>query len=142
MWEALDHALARVCSDGVLIVALYNDCGVESVRWRRIKQRYCTLPPPLRAPYAALAILPWEVREAGRALLDLCPGRYLRSWTHYRDRRGMSRWYDIVDWVGGLPYEVATVGDVVRFCEDRDFTAERVKPTNGLGCNQFLFRRT
>ena len=141
MWEAIDLALGRVRAGGLAAIALYNDRGEESVQWRRMKQRYCALPPALRAPYAAMAILPWEAREAGRALLDGEPGRYLRSWTNYERCRGMSRWRDIVDWVGGLPYEVATVDEVVAACTARGFAVEFIKPTNGLGCNEFRLRR-
>ena len=32
------------------------------------------------------------------------------SWTQYRSSRGMSRWHDLVDWVGGYPFEVALSG--------------------------------
>ncbi len=28
-------------------------------------------------------------------------------WRNYKSIRGMSKWYDLVDWVGGYPFEVA-----------------------------------
>ena len=43
------------------------------------------------------------------AALDCCAAgreRYARYWRDQRTR-GMSRWHDLVDWVGGYPFEVA-----------------------------------
>jgi 2-polyprenyl-6-hydroxyphenyl methylase/3-demethylubiquinone-9 3-methyltransferase len=62
-------------------------------------------------------------------------------WTEYRNERGMSRWHDLVDWVGGYPFEVASPQKVVRFCEARGFRLERLISTRRLGCNQFSLRR-
>ncbi|MCL4192068.1 MAG: hypothetical protein KJZ87_10010, partial [Thermoguttaceae bacterium] len=65
----------------------------------------------------------------------------VRYWRSYYENRGMSRWHDIVDWVGGLPFEVARPDEVQRFLENRDFELLRARLTDGLGCNEFLFRR-
>ncbi len=56
--------------------------------------------------------------------------------------RGMHAWYDLVDWIGGYPFEVARPEDVFRRLRDRGFTLEElVTCGGGLGCNEFLFRR-
>ena len=59
-----------------------------------------------------------------------------------RKERGMDFWYDVVDWLGGYPYEVATADELRAFLEPRGFrfitcAAPRV-PT---GCNELVFRR-
>ncbi|HET8654103.1 MAG TPA: methyltransferase domain-containing protein [Longimicrobiaceae bacterium] len=142
MWKALDLVHARVADGGLLFIALYNDMGPESDRWRRLKKRYCGLPAPLRAPYAVLAMLPYEARTVGRAVLRLRPQEYVHLWTRYRGNRGMSRWRDIIDWVGGYPYEVATADEILRYYSDRGFEPVVVKRNNGLGCNEFVLRRS
>ena len=54
----------------------------------------------------------------------------------------MNRWYDIVDWVGGFPYEVATVDEIFDFYKAKDFTMTKVKSGGvGLGCNEFVFEK-
>jgi 2-polyprenyl-6-hydroxyphenyl methylase/3-demethylubiquinone-9 3-methyltransferase len=53
----------------------------------------------------------------------------------------MSRWHDLLDWVGGYPFEVASPGAIIRFCEQRGFRLQRLIETRRLGCNQFSFRR-
>jgi hypothetical protein len=54
----------------------------------------------------------------------------------------MSRWHDMVDWVGGYPFEVASPEAVFDFLRDRGFTLQRLKTCRGgLGCNQFVLVR-
>jgi 2-polyprenyl-6-hydroxyphenyl methylase/3-demethylubiquinone-9 3-methyltransferase len=53
----------------------------------------------------------------------------------------MSAWRDIVDWVGGYPFEVATPGDVFEFYYRKGFTLVKLKTANAHGCNQYIFVR-
>jgi 2-polyprenyl-6-hydroxyphenyl methylase/3-demethylubiquinone-9 3-methyltransferase len=54
----------------------------------------------------------------------------------------MSRWRDIVDWVGGYPYETATPEQVFDFYHSRGFRLLTLKCGGvGLGCNEFVFLR-
>lgn len=141
MWEALENARLPVANGGVLFIAIYNDMGAESARWSRLKRTYCRLPGVLRAPYAGLVMLPYEVKEFGRALLDGRPLDYLHSWTRYSGNRGMNRWRDLIDWVGGYPYEYASTDTILTFYRARGFTPTKVKSNRGLGCNEFVLRR-
>ena len=59
----------------------------------------------------------------------------------HSERRGMSLVHDWRDWLGGLPYETATVAAVTRFMAERGFRAERIRATTSHGCNEFVFRR-
>jgi 2-polyprenyl-6-hydroxyphenyl methylase/3-demethylubiquinone-9 3-methyltransferase len=55
----------------------------------------------------------------------------------------MNRWHDIIDWVGGYPYEVATVDQIFDFYKERGFTLSKVTSGGvGLGCNEFVFERS
>ena len=57
--------------------------------------------------------------------------------------RGMHLWYDLVDWIGGYPFEVAKPEEVFRFVRDRGFQLVEMTTCGGnLGCNEFVFRRT
>jgi 2-polyprenyl-3-methyl-5-hydroxy-6-metoxy-1,4-benzoquinol methylase len=143
MWEALENAIVPVAPGGRLFIAIYNDTGSQARRWRSIKRTYNRLPRAARAPFAVVVSLPEEGKAFARALARLRPGEYLRSWTDYRRRRGMSRWHDIVDWVGGYPYEFATPDEIFDFYRERGFTLDKMQVGGvGLGCNEFVFRRT
>ena len=142
MWKGLDNARLPVAPGGRLFVAIYNDTGTQAARWKWIKKTYNRLPRLLRPPFAALAVAPDEVKPALRALVKLRPGEYVRRWTTYDKNRGMSRWRDIVDWVGGYPYEVATPDEIFDFYRARGFTLTKLKCGGvGLGCNEFVFVR-
>jgi 2-polyprenyl-6-hydroxyphenyl methylase/3-demethylubiquinone-9 3-methyltransferase len=56
--------------------------------------------------------------------------------------RGMDPWRDVVDWVGGYPFEVATPEQIFDFFHSRGYTLERLRTcAGGLGCNEFVFRK-
>jgi SAM-dependent methyltransferase len=140
MWQALDNAGLPVKRGGKLFIAIYNDTGSQSARWKWIKRKYNELPKPLRTPFAALVIAPEEGKSLLRSLLSLRPQDYWRSWTNCDQSRGMNRWRDIIDWVGGHPYEVARPEEIFDFYRTRGFTLARLKCGGvGLGCNEFVF---
>jgi SAM-dependent methyltransferase len=142
MWRALEHARLPVAAGGKLFIAIYNDTGSQSARWKWIKRKYNQLPRPLRVPFALAVIAPGEAKDALRSLVTGRPGDYVRSWTRYDERRGMSHWRDIIDWVGGHPYEVARPEEIFDFYRARGFVLTRLKAGGvGLGCNEFVFTR-
>ena len=140
LWTAMEHAQQRVAPGGKLFIALYNDTGSQSARWYWIKKTYCGLPGILRSPFAALVWLPSELKLLAKSVLTLNPKLYTDSWTQYRDNRGMTKWRDIIDWVGGYPYEVSTPDEVFDFGRERGFLLTKLKCGRvGLGCNEFVF---
>jgi len=142
LWQALDHAQLPVAPGGKLFIALYNDTGSQSARWKWIKQTYNNLPPVLRIPFTLAVSAPAEAKDIIRAIVTLRPGQYVRNLREYEQKRGMNRWRDIVDWVGGYPYEVSTPDEVFDFFRSRGFVLTKLNCGRvGLGCNQFVFRK-
>lgn len=139
MWDAITNAMARVAPGGQLFIALYNDQGRLSRGWLAVKQAYNANPAGRAA--VLTAFVPYFVGRmmAGSALRGQAPWKVLRA---LRPRRGMSPMHDIIDWLGGLPFEVASPGQVHDFARDRGFTLERLHTVGGAhGCNEFVFRR-
>jgi 2-polyprenyl-6-hydroxyphenyl methylase/3-demethylubiquinone-9 3-methyltransferase len=140
MWRALENAQLAVKPGAKLFIAIYNDLGGRSRRWKWIKKTYNELPHFLRSPYAIGVIAPEEAKALLRSLVLLRPLEYVRSWTCYDANRGMSRWRDIIDWVGGYPYEYAKPEEIFDFYRRRGFQLTKMKCGGvGLGCNQFVF---
>lgn len=85
----------------------------------------------------------WEFRALLVETVKLNPLDYLHSWTRYSETslRGMSKWHDIVDWIGGYPFEVARPEQIHDFLRGRDFMLFRLKTTRGLGCNEYVFSK-
>ncbi len=142
MWPALANAQLPVPPGGKLFVAIYNDMGSRSARWKWIKRTYNELPRLLKTPFTLAVIAPDEAKSILRSLVMLRPGEYVRSWTQYDRNRGMNRWRDIIDWVGGYPYEAATPEQIFDFYRARGFSLTKLKCGGvGLGCNEFVFVR-
>jgi 2-polyprenyl-3-methyl-5-hydroxy-6-metoxy-1,4-benzoquinol methylase len=140
MWQALENMVPLVAVGGTLFIAIYNDQGWQSRAWWQIKRLYNWLPGLLRL----LVVLPCFVAIYGAILVrDLLRGDPLHTWRVYRHRRGMSPWYDLIDWVGGYPFEVATPQQIISFYEARGFALHNSKTVGRkLGCNEFVFLRT
>ena|ERR1022692_794871 len=139
MMSALENAALPVAAGGRLFISIYNDQGLRSRIWRAVKRIYNRLPRAVQTPYVVLIMVPREFISLMFAVACLQPSQYVRSWTEYKRQRGMSRWHDLVDWVGGYPFEVATPELVFDFYRKRGFSLTRMTTCRGgLGCNQFV----
>ncbi len=143
MWQALDSVKQLVKPGGQLYIAIYNHLGEVTDAWRKIKRSYNQLPSILHMPYALSIIVPIEARTILSHLRRRDLGAYLRRWTDYPvQSRGMSKWYDWIDWIGGYPYECATIEQIVDFYGKDGFALEVLgSRASGIGCNEFVFRR-
>lgn len=137
MWQALANVAPLVRPGGKLFIAIYNDQGKTSRRWRSVKKVYNDLPPKLRflVLWPAFCQLWWR-----RLLKDVLQGDPSRSFREYKTQRGMSLWHDVVDWVGGYPFEVAKPEEILNFYRKQGFELQRMTTQAGdLGCNEFVF---
>jgi 2-polyprenyl-3-methyl-5-hydroxy-6-metoxy-1,4-benzoquinol methylase len=142
MWRALENAVFPTKRGGKLFIAIYNDTGSQAQRWHWIKKTYCRLPRLLKTPFAVAVTLPDELKRLASSIFGSKPAEYIHSCTRYKNGRGMNRWHDIIDWVGGYPYEVATVDKLFDFYKARGFTLTKIKTGGvGLGCNELVFEK-
>jgi 2-polyprenyl-6-hydroxyphenyl methylase/3-demethylubiquinone-9 3-methyltransferase len=139
MWMALEHAGRLVKDGGKLFIAIYNDQGTASNRWRSLKRTYNHSPKLLRPPilWAAFVQIYWR-----RLLKEMVLLRGFQTFRGYAGLRGMSPWRDLVDWVGGYPFEVAKPEAIFDFYRARGFRLEKLVTCNDLGCNEFVFVRS
>jgi 2-polyprenyl-3-methyl-5-hydroxy-6-metoxy-1,4-benzoquinol methylase len=141
MWDALERVEPMVAPDGQLFVAIYNDQGRASRIWTRVKKAYVSAPRGLKW----LLLAPAFARLWGPTLIrDTLKGNPLRSWRGYdKGGRGMHPWRDVVDWVGGYPFEVAKPEGIFVFLRERGFELRRLKTcAGGHGCNEYVFVRS
>jgi 2-polyprenyl-6-hydroxyphenyl methylase/3-demethylubiquinone-9 3-methyltransferase len=144
MWNAISNAVLPTKPGGKIFIALYNDQGPWSRRWLLIKRIYNKLPRPFKLPYAVIIMGGREVPNILKAVIRLNPYRYVRNWTQYADLglRGMSKWHDLIDWVGGYPFEVAKPEQIFEYFRNRGFQMDKlVTCAGGLGCNEYIFTR-
>ena len=142
MWNALHNASQLVEKNGLFYVSIYNDQGGISKRWLKIKKIYNLIPNGLKWTIwmPMLIRIWWKI-----SLRDLIKdGKLFSTWRNYAqvEARGMSAFTDVIDWVGGLPFEVAKPEEIFDFFAERNFVLKRLKTCGGgIGCNEFVFKK-
>ncbi len=134
MWPALASAAGLVKPGGTLFIAIYNDQGVRSKIWTVEKRWYVRHPwarPVLIGGYLGVMLTYGVARDLLRGVAP---------WRRYQDDagRGMSWYYDMLDWLGGYPFEVATPAAIESFFSARGFVRHTLV-TRASGCNEFVF---
>lgn len=130
MYQAFQETIPLVRSGGKLFIAIYNDQGILSKFWLLVKFLYCT--------NWLLAIL---------IIAIFSPYFYIRSLLRVivkrtKIPRGMSTYNDMLDWLGGYPFEVAKPKEVINFFEENGYELFKCNLVGRkLGCNEFIFRR-
>jgi len=140
MWVALSNATMPVAARGKLFIAIYNDQGTASIRWTKTKRLYNRLPKGLRflVVWPSFLVLNW--RPLIKDALRLRPFKSIRDYS--KNQRGMSFWQDLIDWVGGYPFEVATPEQIFDFYRERGFELMHLRTCGGSpGCNEFVFQK-
>jgi 2-polyprenyl-3-methyl-5-hydroxy-6-metoxy-1,4-benzoquinol methylase len=136
MWEACEKIARCVAPGGTLFIAIYNDQGAWSGRWKRIKRLYCSG----RAGRLLVTGACVPAMYGRRFVADLVWLRNPFSRLRRSKARGMSPWHDMLDWLGGYPFEVAKPEQIFEFYQQRGFTLARMKTVGGsMGCNSFVF---
>jgi SAM-dependent methyltransferase len=130
---ALDQAFENCVkllspSGSILAVSLYRSHW-SSPFWSVIKKFYNALPPPF-----------------GRVLVYLlCPVIALAKLlvtrrNPFRKERGMSFFYDVIDWVGGYPYEYRTREEVEAIGSRCSLRLIFYRPSEvPTGCSEYIF---
>lgn len=138
MYQAFENVSHLVKDSGQLFISIYNDQGWASLGWRSIKKAYVIYPLLRRAIEFLCCIWLWKYRIAWGTLRYGNPLKFI--WEYDKNNRGMSAWHDVVDWVGGYPFEVAKPEEVFEFYAKKGFSLQKLKTCGGkLGCNEFVF---
>jgi len=140
MWSAMSNIVPLVAPEGQTFIAIYNDQGRSSRIWKRVKKAYVAAPRGAKW----IILLPALVRLRGPSLArDTFAGHPLRTWRAYSEQsRGMDSWRNVLDWVGGYPFEVAKPDEIFDFFRKHGFDLQKLKTCGGgHGCNEFVFAK-
>jgi 2-polyprenyl-3-methyl-5-hydroxy-6-metoxy-1,4-benzoquinol methylase len=143
LWRAVDAAAGRVGPGGQLFISVYNDQEHISRMWRRVKRRYNAAGPVMRTLLVAGSSAYLSRHRPARALARAVRGTSHAAGAAQAPRaRGMSARHDLIDWVGGYPFEVAKPEEVFRRVRPQGFELRHLKTCGGgLGCNEYVFQR-
>ncbi|MBN8521528.1 MAG: class I SAM-dependent methyltransferase [Alphaproteobacteria bacterium] len=142
MMSAIKNAASHVAPGGLFVIALYKHSPLCAA-WRVEKKIYSKLPNWARVPlnliYAGAMLGVMAVRGGD-------PVAYVRD---YQTKRGMRFMNDVIDWMGGYPYESLSAQDTQKSVEAMGFqqvAAYNTEPPKGYGvfgsgCGEYVFRR-
>lgn len=131
MWPALANAAVPVKPGGKLFVAIYNDQGWISQYWLAVKKLYNASA----ATRLLMIIFHFPYLFGARWLSRALTGRL-------KLERGMSLWHDMLDWLGGLPFEVASITEIEAFYQEKGFRLIKQQSVGSRhGCNELVFIR-
>jgi 2-polyprenyl-6-hydroxyphenyl methylase/3-demethylubiquinone-9 3-methyltransferase len=137
MWRAIETAAKLVAPGGTLFISIYNDQGPASRLWWQVKQRYVRSGPAAKRAMVLAGGAYFGARRLAGKLVRRAGGQATETGPRVR---GMSARHDLVDWIGGFPFEVAKPEQVFGFLARRGFTLTFLKTCGGsLGCNEFVF---
>jgi SAM-dependent methyltransferase len=131
IYEALANAIIPTRDASKLFIAIYSDQGWISRYWRWVKRTYN------KNKLARLALIAWHspYLVGLRLLYRTAIGRRGLD-------RGMDLSPDMLDWLGGYPFEVAKPEQVFRYFQGRGFSLENFLTCGGrMGCNELVFSR-
>jgi 2-polyprenyl-6-hydroxyphenyl methylase/3-demethylubiquinone-9 3-methyltransferase len=124
MWKAMENSCKFIKKNGLFWIALY----VKGPRYKRdlaLKQKYNR-----SSGFGKWLI---KMRFLSREYLKLL---LFRDFKKIKNRllkkekylsRGMDVKHDIEDWLGGLPYEVASVAEIVEFTRKKGMILEKIE---------------
>jgi SAM-dependent methyltransferase len=138
MWDALGNVVPLVQPEGQLFIAIYNKQQFISAYWVFVKRLYNRSWPIVQCllNYGYFLFFAVELFAAD-VLRGINPTlRYTGVGS-----RGMNVYRDVVDWIGGWPFEVASPEEIFRFYKKRDFSLTELVTCGGKhGCNEFVFK--
>ena len=101
-----------------------------------IKYIYVSSPKPIK--FLILIISSFRLLLP-RTIINFL--RFNNKKSRKKKSRGMSAVTDLIDWVGGYPFEVSKPEEIILFFINKGYKVENLRTVGGrLGCNEFLFK--
>lgn len=132
MWKAIENASTLVKPGGLFWISLYQK-GPGYEKDLAIKQKYNNFTPLQKKLFVLKRILKimWKRLKKGQNPF---------SWNE-KVARGMHKYHDIIDWYGGLPYEVASKNEIETFLIEKNFKLIRDHQRKERTCSIYLFKK-
>lgn len=130
LWKAIECTVSKVKPEGYLMLAIYRRDSTSPI-WRIIKKVYNTTPALIQKIM----------------ILFFYPVIFMAKWittgkNPLNKERGMNFYYDVVDWIGGYPYEYASKDEVLQFVEPLGFTLQGFYASETpTGCHEYVFKK-
>ena len=137
VWHAIRNAGNRVKPGGLFYIALYAaDVRIDPTPefWLDVKRRYVGANWPRRRMMEWWYVWRFEMNRNPKNF-----PRFLKMMRAYKKNRGMSKFTDIRDWLGGWPMEFVYDKDAIAYVEKLGFRLDNI--ATGEANSEFLFVR-
>ena len=132
MWEAIENAITLVKLEGYFFLSLY----IKGPRYKddlKLKYKFNRKNNSGKKIMLKFYILK-------HMLSRLKSGKNPFAWNE-KKARGMNTYYDIIDWLGGLPYEVADENEVINAFFKKGLFLKKIEFSSEGACSIYLFQR-
>jgi len=136
MWQAEENAKCLMKKNSLLYIALYDDrpyFDLPLCYWGEVKERYNSA-----GWFGKKRIEFWYVWGFYLQRKVTKIPHLIKQAREYKKSRGMDLYRDAVDWLGGWPFEYASVEEVKRFVSER-LDLELINLATGQANAEYLF---
>ena len=134
LWQAVRNASSFLKDGSIFYVAIYEKNN-DSDYWIEVKKKYNN-SSQLGKKRMEVAYV-WNSFFKSRSFRTIVESfKYVKN---YRKSRGMAFWTDVKDWLGGWPYEPATLEEICYFCKN-ELGLEQIKAKTGEANIEYLFK--
>lgn len=136
MYNAFDNVINLIGPAGVFYTAIYGRTTSKLAGtpdfWLKVKKLYNNsgniVKNILNYSYVAYFFI-------GSLIFRKNPFKTIRN---YKER-GMNWYNDVIDWLGGYPYEFAWPDEIINYFGSRGIYCKKLTDRHGLACNEYLF---
>jgi hypothetical protein len=139
MYKAFDNIINLIKSGGFFYLAIYNKNDKFKLEgtsnfWLKVKKFYNNSNFFIKK---SMELIYFNYYVLGLLTNLKNPFRHIKN---YSSKRGMDFFTDIKDWLGGYPYEYASIQEVTDYFKKYDLKCEKYKEARSIGCNEYLFK--
>lgn len=133
MWKAIENASKLVKPNGLFWITIYakGDLYESDLALKKRYNAASDFGKKMMVSKAVARIMWTRLKHLKNPF----------AWNEKRER-GMNTYHDLIDWLGGLPYEVASEDEMVQFGTKHGFILRRIQPSDQRGCSSFVFQKT
>lgn len=139
MWQAVENLQPLIADDSIVYLALYDDItyfDLPLTHWVEVKKQYNLANWFGKKKIEFEYIWQFYLQRKISKIPEL-----IRQAREYKKGRGMDLYRDAVDWLGGWPFEYASVDAVKKFASQR-LGLELTNLATGQACAEYLFKRS
>jgi len=136
MYRAFDNIVGLMDSKSVFYTAIYgrsnNKFGGTSNFWLKVKKTYNNSGDLVKRLMNYIYVAYYFLDKLATAQNPI------KTIREYQKTRGMNWYNDIIDWLGGYPYEFAAPDEIINYFGKKGLYCKKLKYEYGLACHEYL----